>query len=44
MNKKNYIDDLLINLKPKVLRFTGTNFPTELWRSNQIKKNNKYLH
>ena len=32
----------LINLKPKVIRFTGEKFPTELWNSGyQIKKNKK---
>ena len=41
MSTKNNINDLLINLKPKVLRFTGSNFPTELWSNNQIKKNKK---
>ena len=30
-NKK--LDDLIINLKPKVIRFTGEKFPTELWNS-----------
>ena len=39
-NKK--LDDLLINLKPKVIRFTGEKFPTELWKSgSQIKKSKK---
>ena len=39
-NKK--LDDLLINLKPKVIRFTGEKFPTELWKSGcQNKKNKK---
>ena len=41
MNKKNSINDLLISLEPKVLRFTGSIFPTELWINNQIKKNKK---
>ena len=36
------INDLLINLKPKVIRFTGEKFPTELWNSSsQIKKDKK---
>ena len=36
------LDDLIINLKPKVIRFTGEKFPTELWnKSFQIKKNKK---
>ena len=37
MSTKHNINDLLINLKPKVLRFTGSNFPAELWSNNQIK-------
>ena len=40
-NKK--LNDLITNLKPKVIRFTGEKFPTELWTSSkyQIKKNKK---
>ena len=39
-NKK--LNDLIINLKPKVIRFTGEKFPTELWNGGyQIKKNKK---
>ena len=38
MSTKNNINDLLIKLKPKVLRFTGSNFPTELWSNNYLKK------
>ena len=38
-NKKN-INDLLISLNPKIIRFTGVKFPTELW-DNNFKKNNK---
>ena len=41
MSTKNNINDLLINLKPKVLRFTGSNFPTELWGNKQIKNHKK---
>ena len=41
MAMKQNINDLLINLQPKVIRFTGEKFPTELWNSNQIKKNKK---
>ena len=34
------LDKLIINLKPKVIRFTGEKFPTELWNSScKIKKN-----
>ena len=41
-NKK--LDDLIINLKPKVIRFIGEKFPNELWGSGcQIKKIRKYL-
>ena len=35
------INDLLINLRPKVIRFTGEKFPTELW--NPYKKKNKKI-
>ena len=39
-NKK--LNDLIINLQPKVIRFTGEKFPTELWNINcQIKKNKR---
>ena len=39
-NKK--LNDLIINLKPKVIRFTGEKFPTELWHSSgQVKQNKK---
>ena len=39
-NKK--LNDLIIKLKPKVIRFTGERFPTELWNGGfQIKKNKK---
>tara|TARA_B100000945_G_C20147183_1_gene486781 strand:- start:335 stop:469 length:135 start_codon:yes stop_codon:yes gene_type:complete len=41
MSPHENLNDVLINLKPKVLRFTGEKFPAELWRSNQIKKNKK---
>ena len=39
MEPNKNINDLLINLKPKVIRFTGEKFPNELWNSNcKIKK------
>ena len=39
METNKNLDDLIINLKPKVIRFTGEKFPTELWNySCQIKK------
>ncbi len=42
METNKNLDDLIINLKPKVIRFTGEKFPTELWnKSFQIKKNKK---
>ena len=41
MSTKNNLNDLLINFKPKVLRFTGSNFPKELWSNNQIKNHKK---
>jgi hypothetical protein len=34
------LNNLIINLKPKVIRFTGEKFPTELWNNgSEIKKN-----
>jgi len=42
MEPNKNLDDLIINLKPKVIRFTGEKFPSELWsNSYQIKKNKK---
>ena len=41
MNPNKNINDLLINLKPRVIRFTGEKFPTELWNSNPIKENKR---
>ena len=38
MSNKTNINDLLISLKPKVIRFTGDKFPTELWSNNSLKK------
>ena len=40
-NKK--LNDLIINLKPKVIRFTGEKFPTELWNTSWQKKKNKKI-
>ena len=31
------INDLLVNLNPKVLRFTGEKFPSELWNTYSAK-------
>ena len=42
MEPNKNLDNLIINLKPKVIRFTGEKFPTELWNSSyRIKKNKK---
>ena len=42
MEPSKKLNELIINLKPKVIRFTGEKFPTELWNINcQIKKNKK---
>ena len=39
MEPKENLNDLLINFKPKDIRFTGKKFPTELWNSSfEIKK------
>ena len=41
MDPHKNLNDLILNLKPKVIRFTGEKFPNELWSSIQIKKNKK---
>ena len=41
MSTKQNINDLLINFKPKVIRFTGEKFPTELCNKNDLEKNKK---
>ena len=42
MEPNTNLNDLIINLKPKVIRFTGEKFPDELWNSSyQIKQNKK---
>ena len=42
MESNEKVNELIINLQPKVIRFTGEKFPTELWNSGyQIKKNKK---
>ena len=39
MEPNKNLNDLIINLKPKVIRFTGEKFPAELWdKSYQLKK------
>ena len=35
------LNDFLINLKPKVIRFTDGKFPAELWNNSCQKKNKK---
>ena len=40
MEPNKNLDELIINLKPKIIRFTGEKFPAELWNNSfQIKKN-----
>ena len=42
MESNEKVNELIINLQPKVIRFTGEKFPTELWNSGfEIKKNKK---
>ena len=31
------INDLLVNLNPKIIRFTGEKFPSELWSTYTVK-------
>ena len=42
MNTKENINDFLVSLNPKVIRFTGEKFPTELWNKKSHNKNNKF--
>jgi len=37
MSSNKNINDLLVNLNPKVLRFTGEKFPSELWNTSSVK-------
>ena len=37
MSTSKNINDLLVNLNPKVLRFTGEKFPSELWNTSSVK-------
>ena len=37
MSSSKNINDLLVNLNPKVLRFTGEKFPSELWNTSSVK-------
>ena len=41
MEHNKTLNDLIINLKPKVIRFTGEKFPNELWIGSCQKKNKK---
>tara|TARA_Y100000589_G_C27150339_1_gene628649 strand:- start:1699 stop:1824 length:126 start_codon:yes stop_codon:yes gene_type:complete len=38
MSPSKNINDLLVNLNPKVLRFTGEKFPSELWSTSSVRK------
>ncbi len=38
MSPSKNINDLLVNFQPKVLRFTGEKFPSELWNSSISKE------
>ena len=37
MSSSKNINDLLVNLNPKVLRFTGEKFPSELWNTSSVR-------
>jgi len=37
MSSSKNINDLLVNLNPKVLRFTGEKFPSELWNTSSAR-------
>ena len=38
MNNHKNINDLLVNFKPKVIRFAGNKFPTEMWNNSESNK------
>tara|TARA_B100000963_G_scaffold294331_1_gene264925 strand:+ start:267 stop:407 length:141 start_codon:yes stop_codon:yes gene_type:complete len=42
MSSSKNINDLIVNLNPKIIRFTGEKFPSELWNiySGKLEKNN----
>ena len=37
MSSSKNINDLLVNLNPKVIRFTGEKFPSELWNTSSVR-------
>ena len=37
MSSRKNINDLLVNLNPKVIRFTGEKFPSELWNTSSVR-------
>ena len=37
MSASKNINDLLVSFNPKVLRFTGEKFPSELWNTSSVK-------
>ena len=43
MEPKQKLNNLKINLNPKVIRFTGEKFPAELWNNGFPKKNRKII-
>ena len=43
MEPNKNVNDLLINLKPKVIRFIGEKFPNELWNSSYKNKKIKKM-
>ena len=43
MKSNNKLNELIINLNPKVIRFTGEKFPNELWNNGSQIKNNKKI-
>ncbi len=43
MEPSKYLNDLILNLKPKVIRFTGEKFPNELWNSSSQTKKSREI-
>ena len=43
MSPSKNINDLLVNLNPKIIRFTGEKFPSELWNTSAIKNTKNHI-
>ena len=44
MSASKNINDLLVNLNPKIIRFTGEKFPSELWNICSVKHEKSHIN